>query len=883
MTRFRAFYSDSDEESLSDDAVEVEENVESEPESSAEQGEPPSRRGVGTVDSDMYTDDDGAGDEDPPSRESSASPPPATSRPADPTLTPWARELGVDRQKMHVMQTSFFRVPEEEAALKSISQQPAETSSKRLTLPSLTRKHSRDSDGDGLRADSRQRASFEQDIDPAPLQPSRKYARVESSSSAFTGHEGVFIDSGLSFGRSFGVSWGPGGSIAHLGSLCGPYSTSWVRYPTFERRLTVSFSSNTAATSVLKVGSLPALAVPKDDSLDHASKLLSHNLSNTRIQPDAEGVPWADPSRTLSFASFASLFPQTDRSFEATLFRLGQALFDPIELHLGDSVSVDIRNRVSAFRRKTALSKWLQTAVASSVEKDVEESSGEYSWAQAVFALLTGCQVEKAADTATEAGNVKLATLLAQADGDAEFKEDLKNQLALWREQRIDVHIDENVRKVYALLAGVVDLLEGSKGTGLERCVDVHLAKGLDWKRAFGLHLWFSQPMDSPIPTAFEAYDRARKDDPQNVAAPLPWYRESPAGVRTPWKLPPGAEPPDALFSLIQLFADPVCSLSDVLTPLSFSPSPLDYRLPWHLYILMSRCLRTRDLADRGEVVVDERQGGDGDAGAEPEVEGHSPGADLLASSYALQLERAGMLQEAVFVLLHIEGSAGRKRAIKEMLSRNAPLLDDWMTRGLVGSLKIPMAWVIEAKATHALDNGEVYHAYELYLTAGLYNPAHDLAVLELAPDAVIHRDLDLLKAIFDRFAAHPVDDWNVRGKVFLDYVHAMTRMPDLRDELDAAAADAVPDPECAAEIEELGRTVPRMISLLPDILRDRSDLRHGAALAEMIAGLAAGLDRLRPLALGTHLRGAKVAEATKLHHIRAVTYERFLRTIEVA
>ena len=72
----------------------------------------------------------------------------------------------------------------------------------------------------------------------------------------------------------------------------------------------------------------------------------------------------------------------------------------------------------------------------------------------------------------------------------------------------------------------------------------------------------------------------------------------------------------------------------------------------------MSRCLRIRDLADRGDV-VDEREDGDEDAAMEPEVEGHSPSADLLASSYALQLEQAGMLQEAVFVLLHIEGSAG--------------------------------------------------------------------------------------------------------------------------------------------------------------------------------------------------------------------------------
>lgn len=72
----------------------------------------------------------------------------------DPTIIPWAREIGVDPQKMHVMQTSLFRMPEEEKALKALNQPQ---SRKRLLLTSnLSRKHSRDSEGEGQRADSRQ-------------------------------------------------------------------------------------------------------------------------------------------------------------------------------------------------------------------------------------------------------------------------------------------------------------------------------------------------------------------------------------------------------------------------------------------------------------------------------------------------------------------------------------------------------------------------------------------------------------------------------------------------------------------------------------------------------------------------------------------------------
>jgi nuclear pore complex protein Nup98-Nup96 len=73
----------------------------------------------------------------------------------DPTIIPWAQQLGVDAQKMHVMQTSLFRMPEEAAAMKAMKNP---TSVKRLLLPPqpMNRKHSRDSDGDGLRMESRE-------------------------------------------------------------------------------------------------------------------------------------------------------------------------------------------------------------------------------------------------------------------------------------------------------------------------------------------------------------------------------------------------------------------------------------------------------------------------------------------------------------------------------------------------------------------------------------------------------------------------------------------------------------------------------------------------------------------------------------------------------
>ncbi|KZT69972.1 hypothetical protein DAEQUDRAFT_668616 [Daedalea quercina L-15889] len=880
--RFRAYSTDSEEELSSDDDVR---RVDAEVGSASDASEGEVGRGAGpasrgrrrgeTPVSEPSESEPEEPDEAPEPRRRPTvqfdpaikSPPPTQRTLADPTLIPWARELGVDAQKMHVMQTALFRVPEEEAALKAASQAPPR---RRVSVfAGLSRKHSRDSEGDGLRTDLRQRASFAQDLDPAPYRPTRKYARVESSASTVTGTEGAFVDAGLAFGRSFRVGWGPGGTLVHLGALCSPRSTS----------------KRSANTSVLHKTVVPFVAGLPAAAGERAFKLLTHHLGSSPIEADADGVPFANASRQLTFSSFAALFPATDRSFEASLFRLGRALFDPIDLRLAAPIEVDIRNRVYALRRKTALSSWLQTAVAASVDADLRENPGA-DWAVTTFALLSGNQVEKACEIAMDGGNVKLATLISQCPGDDLYRDDLRTQLSRWREQSVDVHISEGTLRIYALLGGIVDTLEGSGGIGPTHCPHLSIPKGLNWKRAFGLHLWFGEPLESTVADAFQAYEEHWKSIPGNVASPLPWYMEQPdddVGL-SPWTRTSSANPPDALYSLIRLYADPACSLSNILTPQSFSASPADYRLPWHLYIILSRCLRVRDFADRGHagIALGEDASEVGEDG-EPSVEGHSPSADLLANSYALQLEQQGLIQEATFVLLHIEGSAGRAKAIKELLGRSAALLDDWMTRGLVGSLKLPLPWINEAKAMYALDCGDVYGAYELYLSAGMYNAAHDLAVLELAPDAVIREDLELLKTLFEQFLDRPVDNWHIRGKIFLDYVHAMTRLEELSGYLEETNATVL-DAAKAADLDNLARSVPKLISVLPDVLHNQFDVRHQAAVAEMTARLATRLDRVRPLAINqSPVRNTMLNDGLRLHNIRTAAYERFLKTVEAA
>lgn len=103
-----------------------------------------------------------------PGSASSRSSPGAKSNPGyhgDPTVIPWAQLVGVDAQKMHVMQASLFRTQDEAVALRALNQapkgkSPATRLEVNMKVHTTGRKHRRDSDGDALRYDSREVGMF---------------------------------------------------------------------------------------------------------------------------------------------------------------------------------------------------------------------------------------------------------------------------------------------------------------------------------------------------------------------------------------------------------------------------------------------------------------------------------------------------------------------------------------------------------------------------------------------------------------------------------------------------------------------------------------------------------------------------------------------------
>lgn len=104
--------------------------------SKSRRSEPPAHTSSSGEESEVHSEDD-------------ESPPPNQPQ-VDHSIIPRAQQVGVEPQRMHVMQASLFRTEGVEGV-------PTRRKALAPAPPlSLSRKHSRDSDGDGLRQDSQQ-------------------------------------------------------------------------------------------------------------------------------------------------------------------------------------------------------------------------------------------------------------------------------------------------------------------------------------------------------------------------------------------------------------------------------------------------------------------------------------------------------------------------------------------------------------------------------------------------------------------------------------------------------------------------------------------------------------------------------------------------------
>ncbi|GAA5824402.1 hypothetical protein JCM3770_004589 [Rhodotorula araucariae] len=735
--------------------------------------------------------------------------------------------------------------------------------------------------------------------DPAPFRPHRSFARTPLAQSVTNGREANLVDAGLALGRSFRVGWGKGGEVISLKGV----------YPEARKQ--------DGGSASLRVEKLHLLA---NDDTEPALRLLKLQLAHTDIFPPGHDsaapsvAPIAAPSPDLRFFHYSELFTALSDAEktgpEAQLFKLASVLFDeipdlalPSTMDDGVPLTPQQGAYITSLRRRAQLSAWLEESARAPVEAALRALPASTSGAARVFALLSGHQITRACDAAVEAGNLRLATLVAQAGSatsppDASFQADLFLQLSKWREYAVDTPalLDPAYRRVLELLSGNTGVAAGRRAqAGEEDVPELHVLDGLSWTQALAAGLWFAPDPagaagpDEAVRAAVEAYERAFGADAR-VAAPVPEYLSRAGGggdaAAVSWApLPHEARDPprDAAFHLVKLAVSPVHALEAALAPRNFGPSPVDYRLTWHLYVLLSRVLRRRDWEDREVLGLDE---------ASEDVEANSETADRVTEAYAMQLEALGRWEWAAFVLLHVELEDRRIANIQKLLARHVGALsapDSPQAAFLTDTLHIPPVWLASARADAALSRpARRFEAYTLLLSAQRASEAHLIAWTDLAPEALLRNDLALVRRLLAPFhddddpAAGFVAGWAAEGHVYLAYLAVLDAAQGALAPAAGGAGRAAGGGIGAALAAQLAgvladvqrfvhrvRTEKRFVAnqtlrLAGEEMRSRLVVLAKAAAASRTVGGSAALDRAQPSLLPDSERAVWIQGANR-------------------
>ncbi|KAK9432606.1 nuclear protein 96-domain-containing protein [Lipomyces doorenjongii] len=486
------------------------------------------------------------------------------------------------------------------------------------------------------------------------------------------------------------------------------------------------------------------------NSHSHSSfDFLSVYLSNsTAVLRDGE-LPLFKPNPGLSFGKILDFYLFSTNADQTLIdvWKLASILFDDPPLDM-ESLNPEADRKIAVeLLRKARLSALFENLV----EKDVANDLSSLPREETVFTLLSGHQIEEACIEAVKDKDLHLATLLPLIGGDADFRRDIKNQINDWVTKNVLSEIPTSIRKVYELLSGNTSLAKSSVGGfSLDKVPEICVSKGLDWRRAFGLRLWYEVYEEDNIEKAVKKYQMAF-ENLTDVQSPIPGYVEAESAVDNSKR--------DILYELLKLYADPSYPLSLAVLPTNISPLPLNFAVSWQLFNIFVRVKRIRDV--NGELLA---------------------AGDELSADFAWQLESAGRWKDALFVLLHIEDPVIARQSVQEFLNRHVSDIQKVAEdeEYLLNVLRVPKVMILTAKALHARYSHESVKEAQFLLDASDWNAAHSVIIRTVGPKAVISESLDDLLTLLCRFKdVTGISNWKIGGQVYLDYINVVKTTKD--------------------------------------------------------------------------------------------------------
>lgn len=381
---------------------------------------------------------------------------------------------------------------------------------------------------------------------------------------------------------------------------------------------------------------------------------------------------------------------------------------------------------------------WATEVLAEDASTSLKQAS---TAEEKALALLTKNDVAGACDALVEGKNYKLAMMVSQLPGSEHSRAVMRNQIDAWRQRNDWSEMSDAVRALYSILAGNVCNVEGKTGAPENRVEGFNISEhfGFSWKQSFALRLYYGGYHHAA--DAIKAYGNDLADGLEPIIPSMHWSDD----VVTA----------DSLIEVLLLLAGSA-DLSKVFDPMVIAGSAFDTRLTWQLATIFNASGRCPVPAEQ---------------------------LDQVTVNFATEVEAAGRLWTAAWVLLHLDEEATRERAIRALLERNADEVKsgnaqvdaDAMLYSLTEDLCIPSQLVHRVRALYAAGNGDAAAQTLSLILAGDIEEAHTVMCTLVGPQAVIERDYDVLHMLLARFEnlayAQRPQRWSQGGQVFGDFL----------------------------------------------------------------------------------------------------------------
>ena len=451
------------------------------------------------------------------------------------------------------------------------------------------------------------------------------------------------------------------------------------------------------------------------------------------------------------FRDFAAQI-QPDTEYEKLVWQLASTLFDDQDPEAYGVPAAQKATYDDRIRKDRLVAFWERICEESATSAANAATNAE----ECAIAHLSGHNVAAACDALIKGKDFRLATLIAQIGGDEIMREDMENQIDAWRELNVLSEMTEPIRTLYAFLAGNTSVCEGKKGSLEDRARTFLISErfNLDWKRAFGLRLYYAILAEEPIEAAVVKFDNDLQcDEPKK---PIPWFLEASNDTLRRKKSPNQRE--DVLWGLLRLYAAsksaiPMPSIAETFAPNNTTGNPLDARLSFQLYHALTLRFPTA-----------------------PEYAPFQ--ADALIWTFATQLNGVDEWQWALFALLHLHSPEQRHMAIQTLLAHRAADIKvepgSLMYQILVDEFQIPSSWIWHAKALYARNVlRDPVSELGYLIKAGDVLEAHEVLRKEVGPMTVIEEDWGTLGDVLEAFqeGKRNINEWGLGGQIYEDYL----------------------------------------------------------------------------------------------------------------